>query len=101
ADPEEQIATKRAAARIAIEIAVSRAHDPDIDRDLLGATDPREPVLLEDAQELGLHREGHLADLVEEQGAHVRRFEEALVPAIRAGECALLVAEQRGLEQAL
>ena len=46
-------------------------------------------------------RGGHLADLVEEEGAAPRRREESLLVAHRAGEGALHVAEQLALQQAL
>ena len=57
-------------------------------------------ALLEHAQQLGLDAERQLADLVEEDGAAVRRLEEALAVAIGAGEGAAHVAEQLGLDAA-
>ena len=56
-------------------------------------------LLLEHAQQLGLQRERQLADLVEEQRAAVRQLEASRLARGRAGEGALLVAEQLALEQ--
>ena len=58
----------------------------------------KRPVL-QDAQQLGLRLERHLADLVEEQGAPVGGLEAPLALAQRAGEGAALVAEQLGLDE--
>ena len=57
--------------------------------------------LLQRAQELDLHLDRDLADLVEEQRAAVGELEAARLGADRAGEGALLVAEQLGLHQRL
>jgi len=43
----------------------------------------------------------NLGDLVEEQGSVARQLEAALAPAIGAGECAALVAEQLAFYQRL
>ena len=63
------------------------------------SADALEGVLLQDAQELHLEVQRHLADLVEEQRAAVRRLEAAHAVAHRAGERAAHVAEQLALEQ--
>ena len=54
-----------------------------------------------DPEQLRLRRRRHLADLVEEDGAAVRRLEQAGLGRLGAGERAALVAEQLALEQAL
>ena len=56
-------------------------------------------VLLERAQNLRLQRQRQVADLVEKQRAAVRQLELAGLARHRAGEGALLVAEELGLEQ--
>src|SRR5712692_10721859 len=58
-------------------------------------------ALLEDAQELGLQIRRHLANLIEQQRAAFGHLEEALLVRRRAGEGALLVAEELGLDQVL
>jgi hypothetical protein len=58
-------------------------------------------VRLQHAQQLDLPGQRQLADLVEEDGAGVRALELAAPVVGRAGERALLVAEQFGFEQAV
>src|SRR5205814_3302065 len=55
--------------------------------------------LLQYAQQLRLRRHGHLADLVEEDRALVGHLEAPAALGHRAGERALLVTEELGLEQ--
>src|SRR5262249_60159836 len=66
-----------------------------------GAANPLEPLLFERAQDLRLEGERQIADLVEEERAAVRQLEFAGLAVLRAGEGALLVAEQFRLEQRL
>ena len=54
---------------------------------------------LEHAQQLGLEREVELADLVEEDGAAVGLLEAAVLRSTAPVNAALLVAEQRALDQ--
>ena len=96
---EEQILAEAAAADGALEILVRRRDDADVGADRLATTDPRELALLEHAQELGLERERHVADLVEEEGATGRGLELADAALDGAGERAALVAEELALEQ--
>ena len=65
----------------------------------LTSTHPEERPALEHAKELDLRRRRDLADLVEEDRARVGQLEPAEPPLRRAGERALLVAEQLLLEQ--
>src|SRR5262249_43974675 len=58
-------------------------------------------LLLQDAQELLLHVEVHLADLVEEERAPRRDLEETLLVLVGAGERAFRVAEELALEERL
>ena len=73
----------------------------DVDADVLRAADALERLLLEEAQQLGLQRRHHLADLVEEHRAAVGRLEQAALLLPRVGEGAALVAEELALEQRL
>ena len=63
------------------------------------AAEAHELALLEHAQQLGLDRRRHLADLVEEQHAAVGLLDASRLGGDRAGERAALVAEQLRLEQ--
>ena len=72
---------------------------PHVGPDRLVAADALEGLLLEQAQDLGLQGQRHVADLVEEQRAAVALLELADAAAVGAGEGALLVAEQLALQQ--
>ena len=63
------------------------------------AADAPEGLLLEEAEQLGLERGRHLADLVEEDRAAVGLLEEAPLLLLGVGEGAALVAEELALEQ--
>ena len=54
---------------------------------------------LQKAEQQALHAEAHLANLVQEYGAPLSELENPRFVAIRAGEAALYVTEQFGLEQ--
>jgi hypothetical protein len=67
-------------------------------RTALRAADRRELALLQHAQELGLHHEPHVPDLVEEQRAGVGRLEGAAAVRDGSGEGSLHVAEHLALD---
>ena len=81
------------------EVLVGGGDDADVDLDVAVGAQPRELAVLEHLQELGLERQGHLADLVEEHGAAIGELELARLPPVGPGEGAALVAEELGLEQ--
>src|SRR4029077_331947 len=60
---------------------------------------PLEALLLERAENLGLQAEGQIANLVEKQRAPVRQLEASRLPRRGAGEGALFMAKELGLEQ--
>ena len=70
-------------------------------RQRLHAAHALELLLLDQAQDLGLQRQRQVADLVQEQRAVVGHLGLAHLAPARAGEGALLVAEQLVLEQRL
>ena len=76
-----------------------RRDDADVASDRHVVADTLEYTLLQHPQELYLHRGAHVADLIEEQRAAFGDLEAALAGGDRAGEGALLVAEELGLEQ--
>ena len=69
--------------------------------DGLGAADPLELALLQDAQQLHLGRQVDVADLVEEQRAALGELEPPLLARLGAGERPLLVAEELRLDEAV
>src|SRR6185437_8359598 len=88
-----------AAVDLGPEIAVRRGEDADVDVDALVAADALDAALLERAEQLGLHLERQLADLVDEDGALVGLLEGPGAVAHGAGERAADVAEQLALDQ--
>ena len=100
-EPVVEILAEAARGDLLLEILVGRGDHAHVDLDRLGAADALEAVLLQDAQHLGLRHQAHVGDLVEEDRAAVRELELAALLRERAGEGALLVAEQLGLDQLL
>ena len=82
-----------------LEVLVGGGDDADVDLDVAAGAEAGELAVLQDVQELGLQRQGHLADLVEEDGAAVGELELAGLALVGAGEGAALVAEELGLEE--
>ena len=80
-------------------MAVGGGDDAHVDLHLAVAADAHDAARLEHAQELDLQLDGHLGDLVEEERAARGPLEVAAVLALRAGEAALLVAEQLALDE--
>src|SRR5687767_8708015 len=83
----------------ALEVLVGGGDHADVDLDVAAGAQAGELAILQDVQELGLQGQGHLADLVEEDGAAVGELELAELALLGAGEGAALVAEELGLEE--
>jgi hypothetical protein len=98
---EEEILAERARLHHVLERPVRGGDDARVHGERSVPAHARERLLLDRLQQLDLERERHLADLVQEQRAAVRVLEPAGLLAHGAGECALLVAEELGLEQRL
>src|SRR4030095_15941830 len=81
-------------------VAFGRAHQPNIDANRSGRSEPLEFLFLQDAQELRLQLQRNVADLVEEERAAVRQLEATEFLRDGAGERALLVPEQLAFEKA-
>ena len=96
----EQILAERALRDHVAQVAVRRGDHAHVDDPAAAVgADLLQLAGLEEPQQEALHAQRHLPDFVEEDGAHVRGFELARLVAIGAGEAALHVAEQLGLEQ--
>ena len=98
-EPVVQVLAEGAAFDRLGQVAIGRGDETDLRANHPVAAEPRELALLERAQELGLDRRRHLADLVEEQHAAAGLFDAARLHGHGAGERAALVAEELGLEQ--
>src|SRR5881397_4144984 len=96
-----EVLAEAAGAYGALEVLVGGRDEAHVDPDRQVAADALELLLLDGAQELRLRLERHVAHLVEEERAAVRRLELPLAPRDRARERALLVAEELALDQLL
>ena len=94
-----EIVAERARRDHCVEVLMGRTHDPGVDCDRLASADPLDHPLLQESQQLDLKRQRNVADLVEEQCPAMGELDLALGRLDRAGEGALFVAEQFGLEQ--
>src|SRR5262249_13053941 len=83
-----------------LEHPIGRSEDPYVDPPDRRLTQASDLARFERAEELGLHRERELADLVEEERSAVRRLARADAIAIRSGECAARVPEELALHEA-
>ena len=71
----EQVLAEQLGRHGLLEVLVRGRDDPHVDLDRLAAAHALDHLLLEHAQQLGLERQVHVADLVEEHRALVRQFE--------------------------
>ena len=94
-----EILAERALLHQLVEVAVGGHDHAHVHGDGAVAADALHLPLFQDAQQLGLHHQRHVADFVQEQRAAVGLFEFAQVPGGGAGERALLMAEQLGFDQ--
>jgi hypothetical protein len=100
-EPEEEILAERLLRHGGGEIPVAGRHDPDIHGDRRRAPDALELALLQDSQQLRLHRGRRFPYLVEKERPAIRHLD--LPHAGRAGSRigALLVAEKFVLQERL
>ena len=85
----------------AFEVAVRGGEDTHVGAEFGAATDAAELALFEDAQELGLHVDFHLADFVEEEGATFGQLEASGAALVGTGEGSALVTEQFTFDQGI
>ena len=97
AQPIVQVLPEAARGHGLDQIHLGGGHHPHVDGDLVAAADPDEGLLLQRPQDLHLHAERQVVDVVEQQRAAAGALEgpEALTGG--SGERALLVAEQLAL----
>ena len=98
-DPVVEILAESSFLHRLLEVDVGGGDQAELGLDRLGAADPLDLALLNGAQQLGLEVEPQIADLVEEQRAVRGQLELAQLLAMRAGERAALVAEERALRE--
>ena len=81
------------------QVAIGGPDDAHVDLYGFGAAQPLELALLQHAQQLGLHFQGQLAKLIQEDRGAVRELEASDLAHQRTGERAFLAAEQLALHQ--
>src|SRR5688572_13794264 len=96
-----QIRAERSDRGEALEIAVRRGHEADVDALRLHASDAHDLAALEDAEELRLRHERHLADLVEKHGPRIGGLEQAGLRLMGARKSTTLESEELRFEQGL
>src|SRR5690349_23566862 len=90
----EQIAAQCSFVDCLLRTAIGGREQPNVDFDLLAATETSDRALFDHAQEFCLQERRHLADLVEQQRARIREFETSLAARRRAGERTFFVSEE-------
>src|SRR6266508_4108931 len=80
-------------------VTVRRSDEPNVRRNQLRAADAEKLRVLQHVKQLGLKAQGHLTDLIEEEGALVSKLEFAGLATMSPREGSRLVPEQLGLEQ--
>ena len=98
-EPVEQILAEQALIDLLLDVTIGGGDDADIGPYRGAAADGCVFALLEHPQQLGLCLHRHVADLIEKQRAAFGLLEAPDMSILRAGEGALLVAEQLGLDQ--
>ena len=93
AQPVKQVGPEPSLGRPSLQVAVGGRDQPHVGPDGLVAPEPLEDLVLEQAQDLGLEGQRHVADLVQEERAAAALLELADAAAVGPGEGALLVPE--------
>ena len=96
-----EVVPEGAAGDLGGQVTVRGGDHAHVDLPRLPVAQRRHLALLEDAQQLRLHRHRHVADLVEEDGAPGGGLEESALVLRRTGEGAAAVTEELALEQRL
>ena len=98
-EAEEQVVAEAALGDAARQVLVRRGQDADVERLRLVAADRQHLVVLQHAQQLDLHRQRDVGQLVEEDGAAVGQGEQAGARLGGPGEGPADVAEQLALDE--
>jgi hypothetical protein len=98
-DAVEKVFAESAAADGVFEVRIRGGDDADVDGERPRLAERRDLARLEEAQQLRLHVEAQLADLVEKERALARGSNETDMVAIGAGERSPTVAEELAFEQ--
>ena len=99
AEPVEEVLAETTGFDRGFEVTIGRGDDAHIHFARTRVADTFDFLLLQHAQQLGLHGQRDFADFIEEEGAAIGEFEASRLVAQRAGECAFHVAEKLALKQ--
>src|SRR5262245_40603632 len=98
-EPIIQVGAKSPVGHQPFKITIGRGNNAYIDTNCLFAADSFETAFLQHTKQFRLRERRQITDFVEEQRSAVALFKLADAAALRAGECAALVAEQFALQQ--
>ena len=98
-DTKQQVLAEASRFDHAFEIPVGCAHDPGIDVDDLIVTNASQVAAFEHSEQLGLHGQGQLADLIQEDRSPVGGLEEPLSLYIGSGESTFDVPKEFAFDQ--
>ena len=96
---EEQVFAERLAPGLGFQRAIAGGDDAHVHAEFALGTHRADRAFLQHAQELGLQRQRHLADLVEKERTAVGLLEQPLVRAIGAGEGTGDMAEELAFQE--
>ena len=96
-----EVFAKATGGHLAAQVTVGGGDHPHVQVQRTPTTHSLHLAFLQHAQQLGLQRQGHLGDFIQQQGAALGLLELARVGLRGAGEGALLMAEQHGFEHRL
>ncbi|MNE02324.1 hypothetical protein D3C80_947970 [compost metagenome] len=94
AEPVEEVAPKMSLLHLLIQHPVGRGYHPDVHLDGPSPTDSHYGALLQEPQQVDLHRQGEIPYLIEKQDAMVRHLHAADVTPTGAGEGPLLMTKE-------
>ena len=97
----EQVFAERAGAHRVLQQRIGGCDETALDVHFVRAAQQTHAPRFENAQQLGLQRDRHLVDLVEEERAGAGQLEQSTLPLLGVGERPAFVAEQLGLQQRL
>ena len=95
----EQVLPEGALGHLLLQVPVGGGDDAHIHLNVPQAAHPLEAPVLQKGQQLGLHGQGQLANLVQEHGSPVGQLHQALFSLIGPGKGPLFIAEELRLQQ--
>src|SRR5215831_13513750 len=101
ADAIKQIFAKLILLHYFGQIAVRRSDNTHIDRNLFRTANPPDRTFLQDAEQLYLHGQAGIPDLIEKDRALVGNFEQSFLVRRRTGESSAHVAKEFAFQQSL